>query len=541
MTTDPTAGDGRTPPGEPEPSAQQTSFEEQASPQPQPQQPAGTGFFNSIRRTGLYRADRRWVGGVASGLADRLGWDPLLVRGLFVITFFLGGIGLIAYGIGWALLPEQSDGRIHLEEAVRGNFDVALLGAATMLLVGFAWGGPWDWGFYGSSEWIGGLFWLAVLGGIVYLLVRTARRRPSTRGEPHAQPYPGTQPYGGGQQHPGGQHYGPAQQHPGTQPYGGPPAPGTTPYQPPTGGAPSGPAAHGAVGLDDRADSSGTAPTTAPAPPGGGPQYPHRTSAYAGAPYAQPLPPRARRRKGGGGGIVFGLILLVGALLMLNRSVLDVTIPFLPSDSGAAAWGAWTGISLLIIGIAIVVAGLRGRTSGGLGALAIVGLIVALPTVWWAQEESNVYSRLSEGREIVDKVFDGRVDGYEPGEPITEGTAAPTRIAEAEDGYSVRWGEPTIDLTGLDLSQVDPGEPVEVPIAVGAGSATVVIPEGAAVEVESTISAGALEWLVDGDSRTYSGVNERVDIASDEVDDDGAQLRLVVDVAAGDLIIEEEK
>ncbi|MBL0884701.1 PspC domain-containing protein [Myceligenerans indicum] len=519
MTTDPTAGEGPTPPGEPEPSAQQTSFEEQAPPQQPPgsqPRPAGSGFFDSIRRTRLYRADRRWVGGVASGVADRLGWDPLLVRGLFVITVFLGGIGLIAYGLGWALLPEQSDGRIHLEEAVRGNFDVALLGAATMFLFGFAWGGPWGW-WDVDAGWLAALFWLAVVSGIVYLLVQAARRRPSTEGEPHAQPYPPAHP----------QPYAPA--HPPTTPAG----PGAGPAGPP--------AASETVGLADHTSTGPEAPPAAHAPYAGTSGMPPGTPAapYTGAPYAQPLPPRPPRRKGGGAGIVLGLILLAGAALLLDELVLDGAIPYL-SDGDAGLWGAWIGISLAIIGVAIVVAGLRGRSSGGLGAMAIIGLVLGVPTLGWLQVDGP--GRIDEGRDVVGDVldFDGRVDGHEPGAPISDGTFSPSRIAEAERGYAVSWGEPTIDLTELDLSGVDPAEPVEVPIAVGAGAATVVVPADAAVEVDGRLSAGALEWFVDGDDRTYSGVNDQqVEITSDEVGDDGAELRLLVEVTAGDLIIEE--
>ncbi|MBE1874362.1 PspC domain-containing protein [Myceligenerans pegani] len=536
MTTDPTAGEGPTPSGEPEPSAQQTSFEEQPPPQPQQPpaaqpRPAGSGFFDSIRRTGLYRADRRWVGGVAGGVAARLGWDPLLVRGLFVITFFLGGIGLIAYGVGWALLPEQSDGRIHLEQAIRGNFDVALLGAAVLFLFGFAWGGPWDWGFYGDSEWIAALFWLAVIGGIVYLLIQAVRRRPSTEGQPHAQPYPqqyAAQPYAGTTA-------AAARSGPGTTTATAPAGPATAP-----GSGPTSPTTNGTVGIDDR--PAGNAPPAA-APYGGAPIPPYAASPTpsAGAPYAQPLPPRPPRRKGGGAGIVVGLILLTGALLLLNELVLGSRIPYVPTGE-AGVWAAWLGTSLVIVGIAIVVAGLRGRSSGGLGALGIIGLVLAVPTLGTLQ--TDVSERIDEGRAIVGDVFefDGRVDGFEPGAPISEGTFSPNRIEEAERGYSVSWGDPTIDLTDLDLSGVDPAEPVQVPIAVGAGTATVVVPEDAAVELEGQIAAGALEWLVDGDERTYGGgTQQRVEIASDEVDDDGAQLRLFVEVAAGELIIEEEQ
>jgi len=82
--------------------------------------PAGNQFFDSLRRIGVARSDDRWIGGVAAGVGERYGLDPLLVRGLLVLSVFVGGIGLVLYGIAWLLLPERSDGRIHLEQTLRG-------------------------------------------------------------------------------------------------------------------------------------------------------------------------------------------------------------------------------------------------------------------------------------------------------------------------------------------------------------------------------------------------------------------------------------
>src|SRR5690606_1572930 len=104
--------------------------------------------FASVRQLGIWRTQDRWAGGVAAGIAHRFGVDPLLVRGLFVLVTLFGGIGLVVYGLAWALLPEASDGRIHLEQAVRGHVDVALAGAAVTLIVGlsrpvFWWTSSW--------------------------------------------------------------------------------------------------------------------------------------------------------------------------------------------------------------------------------------------------------------------------------------------------------------------------------------------------------------------------------------------------------------
>ncbi len=196
-------------PQQPEPGAGQTPPSASVPPHgyPQYEQPfqAAPGgpapstserFFGSIRRSGFYRSDDRWVGGVAGGLAERLGWDPLLVRGLLFLSFFLTGVGLVVYGVAWALLPERRDGRIHLEQAIRGDFDPALIGAGLAILVGGnrADGvGTW---WFGDWGWLVGLFWLAVwvVGG--WLLFRYIRDRRRQRPVPPAGAAPYATPYG---------------------------------------------------------------------------------------------------------------------------------------------------------------------------------------------------------------------------------------------------------------------------------------------------------------------------------------------------------
>lgn len=55
----------------------------------------------------LYRSRKNRVfGGVASGLAEYLNIDPILVRIIFVISTAFNGIGLLAYIILWIVVPE---------------------------------------------------------------------------------------------------------------------------------------------------------------------------------------------------------------------------------------------------------------------------------------------------------------------------------------------------------------------------------------------------------------------------------------------------
>ncbi len=49
----------------------------------------------------------RVFGGVAQGLSDRTGMAPWLVRGLFILLAFAGGVGLALYAAGWFLIRSE--------------------------------------------------------------------------------------------------------------------------------------------------------------------------------------------------------------------------------------------------------------------------------------------------------------------------------------------------------------------------------------------------------------------------------------------------
>ena len=48
----------------------------------------------------------RKVAGVCGGVAEYLGWDPTLVRLLWVILTLLGGSGVLIYIVLWIVMPE---------------------------------------------------------------------------------------------------------------------------------------------------------------------------------------------------------------------------------------------------------------------------------------------------------------------------------------------------------------------------------------------------------------------------------------------------
>ena len=115
-----------------------------AAPPRPPRTPGFDDVWDTARRTGVRRPrDDRWVGGVCSGLARRLGIDPVLVRVLLVATVLLGGIGLVAYALALVLLPDH-DGSIELERASHGELTGTTVGAVALLLAGVVAPSPWE-------------------------------------------------------------------------------------------------------------------------------------------------------------------------------------------------------------------------------------------------------------------------------------------------------------------------------------------------------------------------------------------------------------
>jgi phage shock protein PspC (stress-responsive transcriptional regulator) len=54
----------------------------------------------------LYRdTDNRMLGGVASGLAEYMGWDVTLVRLVFVFCLFAVQGSVLAYILAWIIVP----------------------------------------------------------------------------------------------------------------------------------------------------------------------------------------------------------------------------------------------------------------------------------------------------------------------------------------------------------------------------------------------------------------------------------------------------
>lgn len=70
---------------------------------------------NDVKR--LYRSKSdRMLAGVCGGLGVYFAVDPILIRALFLILFFLGGSSLIIYLVLWILIPEEPEIAMVMEE-----------------------------------------------------------------------------------------------------------------------------------------------------------------------------------------------------------------------------------------------------------------------------------------------------------------------------------------------------------------------------------------------------------------------------------------
>lgn len=65
--------------------------------------------MQDIGRRRLERGSDRVLGGVCSGLADRFGFDPLLVRLVFGLLTLASGMGVVLYALLWLVMPEAGE------------------------------------------------------------------------------------------------------------------------------------------------------------------------------------------------------------------------------------------------------------------------------------------------------------------------------------------------------------------------------------------------------------------------------------------------
>ncbi len=109
--------------------------------------PVGTGphvrhghphrWWSGPRQSGPVRRDlhERALGGVASGLAHRLGVDRTVIRAAFVLSTLTGGVGIAAYVLAWLFLPAEGEDESAASRAVSDRRGIALALGLVPLLV----------------------------------------------------------------------------------------------------------------------------------------------------------------------------------------------------------------------------------------------------------------------------------------------------------------------------------------------------------------------------------------------------------------------
>lgn len=110
----------------------------------------------------------RKLAGVAAGIGNRYGIDPIVIRVGFVVATFYGGAGVLFYLLGWLLLPEQDDEAAPFESMVNRRRS-SMSGAFTVLLCLALIPAFW---FMFDSE-FSGIAGFLIVSGVLYLLHRT--------------------------------------------------------------------------------------------------------------------------------------------------------------------------------------------------------------------------------------------------------------------------------------------------------------------------------------------------------------------------------
>lgn len=228
--------------------------------------------------------------------------------------------------------------------------------------------------------------------------------------------------------------------------------------------------------------------------------------------WAPPPPPapRATRERGPGAaimGVVTALTLLVLAGLLYSERM--------GWYHGPVALTTLT-VGLALLGVAIVVTGLRGRRAGGVTALAVVGLLVAMPMTAAAN-------------------WDGADLQWIGGAPVGQVSQTPTSAAAAEEGFRLGAGDATLDLTDVPLSTTGT---VDVPVRIGAGTLTVILPPDVSATAHVEMGAGEVTWLDEATLSNAGGTTHEFR-TSRAASGDHVQLALDVRTGLGTVIFKE--
>lgn len=82
----------------------------------------------------LYKSRRdRIIDGVCGGIGEYLGIDPVIVRIIFILLFFMGGVGLLLYIAGMLIIPVNPE---HKEERLKPSERTQTSGKGLLFIFG---------------------------------------------------------------------------------------------------------------------------------------------------------------------------------------------------------------------------------------------------------------------------------------------------------------------------------------------------------------------------------------------------------------------
>ncbi|HET8682375.1 MAG TPA: PspC domain-containing protein [Micromonosporaceae bacterium] len=545
-------------------------------------EPPATPLGAFTARYGLVRpAAGRQLAGVCAAVGRATNTDPVLWRVLFAVLTLFGGIGLLAYLVGWLVIPAEGDTAAPVEAlAGRGRsgtspVTVVLVGLLAVVVLAFI----------ASDGFRVAVLAAAVLLGGALLLNRGARAPAGPyRPEGHAH-YPGAPGFGPTAYGPptfDAPASGPATF---TTPASGPPAftaptSGPGAFGGPGPGAPAwgaaafgGPAGPGAAGGDPGSEPMPYPPgayrdppggyrapgPAAPVPPGTAATSPPPAAAapYPPAPGAPPpgVPPYAAPPQAGAG-------LPGGSPVPPPVPPGGYRPPFAPRGPYAAGGAYPPGppppgpvvpgpprrprpprepsrlvrvvLSLACVALGVLAAadltGARVRPSAYFATgLGIIGLGL-LAGAWVGRARWLIPVGLAT---TVALGISSGVEGFDHVRPSVGDTEwRPRTFEQLDSRYELGTGDATLDLRELDFT----GRNETVVATVRFGSLRVILPPDVDVDVRADINAGDARVF----GVTWGGINQ----AARELSDDGAdgpgggQLRLTVHVNAGDLEVD---
>jgi hypothetical protein len=170
-------------------------------------------------------------------------------------------------------------------------------------------------------------------------------------------------------------------------------------------------------------------------------------------------------------------------------------------------WSMLLPAVLVLVG-AVLVLGARHARTGGLIALGIVLLMIAL--------------------------FVGMVRGIDG--PTGERTEHPTSLTQLDDSYAVGVGSTTVDLSDIAPDEYDGVERIQADV--GLGEMRIIVPDGVEVRLDADVAMGEARLF----DESVSGFGAEHRLETDDYDDPDAEARLRVDadVAMGSLRIDRE-